>query len=500
MRRSAFFGFSVLLATISFTSTQAATVDPELQSFRSGKKIVIVMMSAPMQTAASPHRYDSRGVVRFLKQRSQQSWQRVQPLLASQSGAIKPLRLYSVINAFAALVTPEGLRQLSAMSGVEQIIANKEIQWIDPVHVAPAQRSTGDDELPYDFKEIGLDKLMTEMPEIRGKGVKIGILDTGSSVHPLLADRFAAFYDCDTNQKSNTPKDYGSHGTHVSGTMVGKNETGFRFGVAPEAKLEVAGSQLRFTGAAQIIAGMDYMLDPDGNPSTADMPRAVNNSWRWLWDMDQDPAVEMFYKAVTAWEAAGILPVFAAGNEGPVAKTIGYPSAHPVVLTIGATGADGKIASFSSRGPGKFRGTETQKPEITAPGVNIVSSLPNNATGSMSGTSMASPHVTGAVALVLQANANLNPAQIKELLIKTADPAAIRQGQGPWNPVYGFGKLNVYAAVKKALGLARRQAGLVGSRIDLAEALFVSPTALDEKQSLAVDPRVMTEEDFDRVQ
>jgi bacillopeptidase F len=210
------------------------------------------------------------------------------------------------------------------------------------------------------------------------------------------------------------------------------------------------------------------MLDPDGNQQTKDMPRAVSCSWH----APGAPDMQLFYTAINAWEAAGILPVFAAGNDGPNPQTIADPQSDPAAFVIGATGEDGKITSFSSRGPAIYQGQNVQKPDVTAPGNNIRSSVPGGGYEEMSGTSMATPHAAGTTALLFQVNPAFTPDQIRKILIETTVPmdpqGTLSNQRGQWNAVYGFGKLNAYNAVQ----LAKRARA---AKQSLALPFFASP-------------------------
>src|SRR5690606_34874775 len=116
---------------------------------------------------------------------------------------------------------------------------------------------------------------------------------------------------------------------------------------------------------------------------------------------------------------------------------------HPYVIAVGATGPGGKIAQFSSRGPAYYKGQMVEKPDLTAPGVDINSTLPYNKYGSLTGTSMACPHVAGTIALMLQVNPQLTPLHVKEILKSTAthvDSQGNEINVSKWNKMYGYGR------------------------------------------------------------
>ncbi|MBO1912754.1 S8 family serine peptidase, partial [Microvirga sp. 3-52] len=132
-----------------------------------------------------------------------------------------------------------------------------------------------------------------------------------------------------------------------------------------------------------------------------------------------------FLPGVQAWVAAGIFPLFAAGNDGPGPQTVGSPGSFIESFSIGATDRHDQIASFSSRGPVFWPDENGErvrhvKPEVSAPGHQIYSAVPNGGYGVKSGTSMATPHVAGAIALILQSQPNLSIDEVADLLENTA--------------------------------------------------------------------------------
>jgi subtilisin family serine protease len=173
----------------------------------------------------------------------------------------------------------------------------------------------------------------------------------------------------------------------------------------------------------------------------------VSNSWGGELNLEVIYDVEEFapfLRAIQSWIHGGIIPVFAAGNSGKSPN--GFPGGLPEPIAVGAISPNGEIAAFSSRGPNLWKVGESVltllKPDISAPGEKIISAYPGNKYASMAGTSMATPHVTGAIALALQANPKLKFSDIKKLLLKSSEKKIDTQ--------YGFGILNAYEFVKLA--------------------------------------------------
>ncbi len=256
------------------------------------------------------------------------------------------------------------------------------------------------------------------------------------------------------------PYDDNGHGTHTAGVIAGGDAERAPVGVAPGAKLLVA-KAIRGDGSgagSDVLAAAQWLADPDANPATADFPAVINGSW----GQPADPNDGWFRPMLARWRALGIVPVFAAGNAGPRAGSVGSPSGYPEAFAVGALGRDGGVASFSSRGPVDWQNRDgagpaagpIQKPDLVAPGVDIVSSV-GAAYAAMSGTSMASPHVAGVAALVRSANPTLTAPQIEEILRSTATDVGSPGRDG----ASGDGLVNALAATRSAAALPARGCG-----------------------------------------
>jgi subtilisin family serine protease len=459
-----FLGLVFSASLFCLTAEADAKIDPALiafsRNFQSHQKIqVIALMRNDSYGFSTPRRYDGTGVRIFLSKRARAAWDIVAKQLERRSLPESDLQLKSVhwiANAITVRVTPNGLRVLSQIPGIEKIYADRAPGYMKAVQsklvVRPSRMNGEPPPIPYDLRDMKLDQVFEQAPEITGRGVLVGHIDTGvDGKHAALAGKIKSFWSASTQTAGGPATDTGDHGTHTAGTIVGGDRKLNIFGVAPEAQLISAGA---LSGYDMMLKAMEFMMDPDGNPSTNDQPSVVSNSW----NANGAPDIEIFYRAISAWEAGGILPIFSAGNAGPGPKTITTPHEHPSVIAIGATNEAGLIATFSSRGPAVYQGKVIQKPDMTAPGVHIVSTVPGGKMASKNGTSMAAPHVAGLVALISQANPKLNPAQIREVLVKSltlvnADgtPATSQS----WNPNYGFGRVDGLAALRLAAGLGQ---------------------------------------------
>ncbi|MCY1142753.1 S8 family serine peptidase [Actinoplanes sp. Pm04-4] len=293
--------------------------------------------------------------------------------------------------------------------------------WLDGKVEPVLDRSTAQIGAPDAWK-AGLD----------GAGVKVAVLDTGADQnHPDLAGRILEARDFSDSATGTT--DHFGHGTHVAATVAGSGagSNGTRKGVAPGARLLI-GKVLDDSGSGYesgIIAGMEWAAGAGA--------KVVNMSLGGGATDGTDP-MSAAVDEISA--ATGTLFVVAAGNEGQD-YSVGTPGAAPSALTVGAVDRDDRIADFSSRGP-RF-GDEGLKPEITAPGVGIVAARAEGTSmgepvdelyTAANGTSMATPHVAGAAAIIAQQHPDWTGAQIKDELVSTAkttaDTSVYAQGAG----------------------------------------------------------------------
>lgn len=449
-------GMGLAVALCLSQVVNAAYVDPRLATFakQTGqtKATVIVLLKNDSAGFVTPRRYNYTAVRKFLMERSKAAWGQMQNSVAKMKGDVDLKKIYWINNSVVAVVTSAGLKKLAQIPMVEKIYANGRISYMKPVKVSDVRGFVRESAYPYDLVDLGVDKLFETRPDIQGKGVDVGLIDTGADgPHPALNGKIALFYDAENNKVGGPAFDRETHGTHTAGTIVGGDRQSNLMGVAPEAKLFASAALSNYDA---MLKAMEFMLDPDKDPNTKDQPRLVSNSW----NTEGAPDQEIFYRAITAWESAGILPVFSAGNSGPASRSITKPHEHPGVIAVAATDKNGKVASFSSRGPAVFQGKTIEKPDMSAPGVDIVSTVPGGKTQAMSGTSMACPHAAGVAALIYQVNPNFTPVQVREIMVKTltfVKEDGTASDTQVWNASYGLGRLNAYAAVEAAFKLGK---------------------------------------------
>ena len=348
------------------------------------------------------------------------------------------------------------LSQIAALDGVEHIRYPR-TAYIDPItSISKDLFNFTVQSLDWGITDTNVDDFWSTFG-MQGDGIVVANIDTGVQWnHPALDQSFK----CGTNPSDpacwadpsnicgGQACDNNGHGTHTMGTMVGDDDLRLRYqvGMAPNAQwIACKGCESDTCSENALNACADWILAPNNNPDNR--PNVVNNSWGGGggddWYLDQ----------VKAWHAAGIFPAFSAGNSGPACSSLGSPGDYQESFASAAHSSSRTIASFSSRGPGDFGDNPYTKPNISAPGDYICSSVPGSGWDcTYSGTSMASPHSAGAVALLWSCNSSLigNMEAIFEVLQDTADPApagtcgAPADGEG--NYTYGYGYLNVLAA------------------------------------------------------
>ncbi len=347
------------------------------------------------------------------------------------------------VNGIATEVDRDLLAKLQARDDVRQIVLDRELDWLRfdrEEDGAPAEDEASEAPAPknYGLEKVGALRAWQEKG-LTGEGVTVGHIDTGvQASHPALAGKVARFKDF-VGQKTEPYDDQG-HGTHSAGSIVAEG-----VGVAPKAKLVVA-KALNANGGGSLsglLSAMQWMLDPDGDPSTDDQPALVSNSWGADKDGLGDGA-GVFRDIVVAWREAGIVPVFASGNSGLGSKAV--PGGYPEAFAVGATDRNDKVASFSTGGEIEWDGQTFLKPDVSAPGVAIVSTMPDGGYQPMNGTSMACPHAAGAMALLKQALPGASVDQLEDAFEK----GALDLGTPGKDARYGEGRIDVMKSLEVA--------------------------------------------------
>lgn len=349
-----------------------------------------------------------------------------------------------IVPAFKVTLNPGDIKSLAILPGVAGVVPDLPVDLIAPVDTKTSQASVSSSS-----GHVG----MLNVPSVwargfTGKGRLVCSFDTGvEKDHPCLSSHWrgnhaplsSAWFS--TISPTSTPYDKADHGTHTMGIMVGLDGTD-TIGVAPDAEWITAGvvdQGKSLAGTfADILGAFQWVLDPDGDPNTTDdVPDVILNSWGVPASMFS-PCDQTFFAAIDNVEAAGIVCIFSAGNEGPASQSLRNPGSRASSplnsFAVGAVDNAKVIASFSSRGPGGCGFTEI-KPEIVAPGVSIRSAARDGGYKIMSGTSMAAPFIAGLVALCRQYNPNATVDEIKWAIIHSAEDL----GPVGEDNAYGYG-------------------------------------------------------------
>ncbi|MEV6523582.1 S8 family serine peptidase [Longispora sp. NPDC051575] len=316
-------------------------------------------------------------------------------LLAALKGRGLGYRSYYLVNAVEVDASDPVTRSwLSDRGEVDRILHSPRLRPLpEPLRVAkgdlPAPTGPG-----WNLDLIGAPTAWAA--GARGQGIVIGTSDSGVGMVPAVADAYRGGADSwyDPWNGSRTPQDHGGHGTHTLGSALGRGG----IGVAPEARwIGCVNLDRNMANPAYYLDCLQFMLAPGGDPTRA--PNVLTNSWGCPASEGCDPGA--LSQALRGIKAAGIYFVAAAGNSGPGCGTAAdVPALYPESLTVGAVNRNSEVASFSSRGPAGGR----VKPDVVAPGAGVVSAMPGGGYAALDGTSMATPHVAGVVALMWSAN------------------------------------------------------------------------------------------------
>ncbi|MCD6087711.1 MAG: S8 family serine peptidase [Candidatus Hydrothermae bacterium] len=393
---------------------------------------------------------DKKGIADFLRDYASRTQKDILSFLKSRDD-VSDVKSFWVANVIEARLPKTVILELSQRDDVGYI---EEVPVVKINRAAPDGQSSDPMTPGWNIQQINADDVwaMGHM----GDGVIIGQMDTGVDyTHPALSGKWAGYWRDFVNGGS-TPYDDNGHGTHTMGTILGGDGPGpddNDIGVAPHAQF-VAVKVFNNQGTGyNIMSGFNWyasIVADSGVPV-----RVVNNSWG-----SPSSTSLSFWNAVLTWRSLDIIPVFSIGNEGPNSSTAGTPGNYPTVIGVGATDSGDNIASFSSRGPAPNMTPWNDttywsrpdwnliKPDISAPGVNIRSSVPGGGYQggyAWSGTSMAAPHITGVIALMLSRNPSLDFDTVYNILLNTAYQPS--QGGSYPNNNYGWGRVDALAAV-----------------------------------------------------
>jgi subtilisin family serine protease len=392
-----------------------------------------------------------------------------------------PYRSYYIVNMLTVTGGRDLVIELASRPDVDRIEANPEVRMELP-DPSVGMRPTESQAIEWNVRRVNADDVWAL--GYTGQGVVVAGQDTGYDWdHPALIDSYRgwngvtathdynwhdAIHSGTTSCSPNHPEpcDDQNHGTHTMGTMVGDDGGSNQIGVAPGAEWIGCRNMREGWGTpTTYIECFEFFLAPypvggdpetEGDPDLA--PHVINNSWTCP---DSEGCDEFTLQSIVETvRAAGILVVASAGNDGSSCSTVRDPIAiYEAAFSVGATNSSDNIASFSSRGPVTSDGSGRMKPDVSAPGVSIRSSVPGSGYSNMQGTSMAGPHVAGVAALLWSAAPDLiGDVDATEMVIEqSARPRTTSQGCGGDGPsdvpnnVYGWGIVDALEAVEQTV-------------------------------------------------
>jgi subtilisin family serine protease len=463
---------------------QAGRIDPQLiADLRAAPDqqadfLIYMREQADLSAAEQIGDWAERGryVYQTLVEQAARSQRELRGQLAARGLRSRP---FWIVNAIMVHGAQADAQALSARADVALIRGNHLASLPQPEQTSQAavercNPTQPGDPICWNIHQIEADRVWREFG-ITGQGVVVANIDTGVRFdHPALAAQYRGalagggfdhnYSWFDPLGSHSAPHDDNGHGTHTMGTIVAAGAGGLpAVGVAPGARwIAAQGCNSYACSEADLIDAAQWILAPtrlDGGQPRPDLrPLIVNNSWAGAGGSD-------WYAGYTAaWRAAGIFPVFAAGNAGggvsQVCGSIDSPGDYGDVVAVGATDQNDTIAGFSLLGPSQ---DGRHKPDFVAPGsysgagLGVLSTFPSDGASYqvLRGTSMAAPHVAGLAALLWSAN----PALIGDydatyqLIRDSAAPRSdTRCGDAPGAPnnVYGYGRVDAYAAVARA--------------------------------------------------
>ncbi|MEM8994303.1 MAG: S8 family serine peptidase [Acidobacteriota bacterium] len=382
--------------------------------------------------------------------------QALDPLLDRAADKAKGTLILWAATSASMELSRDDLWRLRDLEGVEGVFVNRELRVPPVIETEPlVAESASAPASAWGIQEIGALASWGAFGA-RGQGTTVAVLDTGVDPdHPDLKGKINLWAEFDTRGarvQDSSPHDTREHGTHCAGTVAGGDAGGSWIGVAPEAR--IAGGLVLKGGSgtdAQILAGMQWAID-----------EGVDVMSLSLGGLSLGPYVDSTYtRTILTANRMGIPVVAAIGNFGY--QTSGAPGSDFFTFAVGATAPGGRAAGFSGGRtqiieesqwiPREHLPLLYSKPEISAPGVAVRSAVPGGGYESWNGTSMATPHVAGALALLLSATrikSDISAAEralvLQDLLVGSVDEF----GEAGQDHRFGFGQVNILRAIGEA--------------------------------------------------
>ncbi|WP_049971325.1 S8 family serine peptidase [Haladaptatus cibarius] len=443
-----------------------ATIDPALEGAEGTVQVLVLFE----QTSVASE-MDDETAIRHLKEHAAET--REQPVSQLESReAVEVQNKFWLVNAVSVTINTEAvdINELATIDGVKSIVKSRE-------YTVPEPQSSADGDVTPDDPTYGLDQIRA--PQVwdelgtRGEGAKIAVLDTGVDIEhpdielytedpsdPTYPGGWAEFDDSGNIVPGSEPRDSHYHGTHTSATAMGGASSGTAIGVAPEADLIHGMVIPGGSGSTEgVIGGVQWAVEENADVASLSLGAGCglfgpvyNDAWI--------PVIENSRSLGTTF-------VSSSGNSGE--GCVGSPGNDFNSLSIGASDSNRDIADFSSgqeidksnwENPPEDWPDTFVKPDVSAPGVDVLSAEPGGSYQELSGTSMAAPHVAGTVALMRSANPDASVEEIETALEASAEkPDDWDAPEDEKDTRYGKGIIDAYAAVDEMIFIPESELG-----------------------------------------
>ncbi|MFI4912156.1 MAG: S8 family serine peptidase [Sedimentisphaeraceae bacterium JB056] len=430
--------------SITASSVLAPSLQEKIKTASKGQMLPVIVTFSPQTDIKKNNNHSIKAfreiAVTSLKQNARLSQKAVKDFLRSKNMK-EPVSLWS-INSLSLKAPVSVISELELLDGVV------DIRYDDIVELSVFNQNVSTLSVAQSNIQLINVSPLWDMG-FTGSGVVVAVLDSGVDfLHPDLSAKWRggnnSWYD--PYNFTLEPYDVDGHGTNVTGVIVGGDNSGITIGAAFDAQWIAAKifDDSNEASYSKIHQCLQWLLDPDGDPSTDDCPDIVNNSWG-ITDAVGQCETE-FLPDIQLLQQLGIIVVCSAGNSGPGESTSLSPANYPELLSVGSVNSSKIVSTFSSRGPTPC-GSEIF-PSLSAPGVSVNTTdltfggvIPLSYTYT-SGTSIAAPHIAGAAALLKQAFGRASALEIIEALKYTAEDL----GESGPDYDYGYGFVDVAAA------------------------------------------------------
>ncbi len=449
MKRLSFIAvFLLLLPNVLFAGYLHSHLLETLKNKKSDDIIKVIVHVKGYPDLSTFKETDYEAKKNYLKEYTRLTQQPVIEYIKKIYPAANIIKRYWVFNGFVAELPKWVIEEVVKRDDVEYIVDDYRIQLIPPQDYTRTAYPSGSEQVPWDRKLMNAHKAW--QMGYTGKGVVIGLMDTGSDVkHPALRNKWRGVEAWNDPIMGDTnPNDHGYHGTGCSSIMVAD----YNLGVAPGAKYIVVAifDTSGNTTTTAIHDGFSWVANlPDSL-----RPRVMSNSWGLdVWDDTE------YWDDCNTWKNLGILPVFAAGNNSAVPDSQSTPGTYPTVLSVGASDKYDDILYYSARGGAPDQNPwndnsywytpdwNFHKPDVVAPADPVITAAPGgDYIGDFGGTSSGPPHVAGLAALILQKNPNLTVSELYKIIRDNTFKPLAEDHDFP-NDTFGWGRIDAYRAL-----------------------------------------------------